>query len=122
MNHQHILVVDDELEILDTIRIVLEDANYKVTICNNPIEALSMVKNSPDLYNLLISDLTMPEMNGEELVSKINNVNINLPVIIISGYSQEDINEINNRLVIRKFLSKPVTIDKLLSSIEEIFR
>lgn len=79
---QKILVVDDDLQLCDLLRLHLEKAGFKVVLANNGREALEATRDKkPDL---IILDLMMPEMNGYEFI-RLYGQEINTPVIIITG-------------------------------------
>ena len=83
----HILIVDDEKEILDPLKEMLLSEGYHVTPFLNPQRALEFLnKNTIDLA---IFDIKMPEMNGYELLTQARVKNPNLPVIFLSSKSDE---------------------------------
>lgn len=69
LKKKRILVVDDEVDITVIIKVALERANFQVDVYNDPVLALSEYK--PDMYDLLLLDIRMPDMNGFELYNKI---------------------------------------------------
>lgn len=79
-----VLFVDDDLMVKKFSTHVLEDLGFKVTSFSSPNEALEELQTHPDHYDLVISDLTMPEMNGMDLGRQIKMVR-NLPVILATG-------------------------------------
>lgn len=84
-----IYLVDDEDDILDMLQVVINnDTNYKVETFNNPELALkAFVKKNPDL---VITDLSMPQMTGLELIKKLSFINQLVPVMILSGFVTKD--------------------------------
>lgn len=83
-----ILFVDDEKSITQSNKENLEGLGYDVTIENDPVKALTIFKDSPEYFDMLITDVSMPKMNGLELSSKVTSIRPDLPVILITGYSE----------------------------------
>ena len=112
-----ILLIDDELDILEILKEFLEFRGFNVIHFDNPVKA---IKNfHPDYYNIVITDLNLPDMSGFELVSKIRDIDRNIPIIIISGYL-EDIQKEN---ILTKgasaYLEKPFNLKQLENLIEK---
>jgi len=84
---EEILVVEDELSILNLLKIMLEDLNLKPLLCSNAKDAICEAKSYKGKIPLIITDLIMPEMNGKELVEKIKNFQKDIKVIYMSGYT-----------------------------------
>ncbi|MFC2074771.1 response regulator [Bdellovibrionota bacterium] len=85
---KHLLVVDDEPEIRDLIRIRLERLDNKVTVAANGKEALEQLIAHKDIC-ALITDLQMPEMNGFELIEKVKEKMPDLPIAVVTGFIDE---------------------------------
>jgi two-component system response regulator AtoC len=88
MERGYILVVDDEEDLLITFKEILEEEWYKVDIESNPIKAIEMVKNND--YDLIISDLKMPGLAGNEFLKEIRNYNDFVSFIILTAYGTVD--------------------------------
>jgi excisionase family DNA binding protein len=84
-----ILVIDDDETICSLFKETLEDAGYRVTTVNDSYKALELVKK--ENYDLVFLDLKMPEMDGAELLGKIRAVNPEMPVTVVTGYSESDL-------------------------------
>ncbi|MBF0609656.1 MAG: PAS domain S-box protein [Magnetococcales bacterium] len=116
----HVLVVDDEVAILGFLREHLAGEGFKVTACNTSLEALVTFESNPQKFNLVITDQTMPEMTGLELVQRLLTIQPKLPIILCTGYSRE-VNEVTARgYGIHTFLKKPVELAKLNEALREI--
>jgi len=87
-NGERILFVDDETTIAIILERILERLGYIVTIFTNSVEALEAYKNNPENFDLVITDMTMPEMSGIELTRKLLTLRPNLPVILCTGFSE----------------------------------
>lgn len=104
----HILVVDDEPNILVIRRHLLQGLGYRVTTFSSSMKALEAFREDRDRFDLLLTDMTMPEMDGRKLTSKILELCPRLPVILCTGHS-EHINESEaQELGFQSFLEKPV--------------
>ncbi len=105
---ERILLVDDDLKIIDILKIILTDLGYKVTSCNDSPEALKKFKKSPQEFDLILTDMTMPDLTGADLARHILAIRPDIPIILCTGYS-ETINErLAREIGICDFLMKPV--------------
>jgi CheY-like chemotaxis protein len=84
---QKILAVDDEPALTSMLQKMLGRLDYQVTTSNQPREAIHWVRENPAQFDLVITDLTMPEMNGLEVAKQLHAIRPDLPVILVSGYS-----------------------------------
>ena len=82
-----ILFVDDERMITQTNKQLLEALGYDVVAENNPLRALAIFESSPQAFDLVITDVSMPKMNGLELAKTISAIRKDVPIILITGYS-----------------------------------
>lgn len=104
-----ILLVDDEELVLRLEVKLLESYGYKVIAENNPERALQIFEESPDLFDLVITDMTMPNMTGIELVKKLKQIRADVKTIVCTGYSENMNSEKAEELGIQGFLAKPAT-------------
>ncbi len=114
-----LLVVDDEVEILHTIRDTLAHRGYKPIAANDPMEALEVFRKDPDEIAMVITDIVMPRMDGRELINKIKAIRPGTKVLALSGYTnyvaeKEEIRTIDG------FLKKPFRVASLLSTVRHI--
>ncbi len=86
---------------------MLERFGYSVDLYSNGKELLKTFKKQTDKYNLLVSDLTMPDMAGEELSKEIQKVQPGFPIMIMTGYGNKLTRENQKSLGIRKIVNKP---------------
>jgi signal transduction histidine kinase/ActR/RegA family two-component response regulator len=117
---EHILFVDDEPEITFMGKKMLENLGYKVTIKSDSLSALEEFNNNPDKYSLLVTDQSMPNMNGMELATAIKKIRQDLKVIIITGYSEslsDDVLAING---ISEVILKPMILDDFSKVIRRV--
>jgi DNA-binding NtrC family response regulator len=104
-----IIIVDDEPDICEMFKVVLQENGYSVNTFTNPIVAFVHLLKNPDKYELVISDYRMPYLNGCELGTKVKELNRNIKVILISVYDSIEDNKLNFELH-----RKPVTLQKFL--------
>jgi len=84
-----LLIVDDEPTLLDLLSRYLGRLGYQVETYGDPQEALARFQADPHRFTMAISDLSLPSMNGEELIERIQQLRPGLPAIITSGYPYE---------------------------------
>lgn len=122
---KNILVIDDDKMVLLTLKRLLAKEGYRVSTALSGLEALELIEGTD--YDLIISDLKMPAMDGVETVKKIrgflsqNNKKL-VPEIFITGYAKEEI--YNNALALNAagYIDKPFDIKPLLQTIKEAVR
>ncbi|MCU0539536.1 MAG: ATP-binding protein [Desulfobacterales bacterium] len=85
---ERILFVDDEPAIAELGKRLLESLGYRVTSCKGAIEALDRFRSDPLAYDLLITDMTMPQMTGDRLAAALTAIRPGLPVIVCTGFSE----------------------------------
>lgn len=117
---QRILIVDDEIFFQEVVRDSLCLLKYQVTACVSSLKALEAFKADPGGFDLLITDQTMPEMTGTQLIAEIHAVGGSLPVILCTGYSEIISEEHLGGHGITKLLMKPVTIEELARAVSEV--
>ncbi|MCG8533194.1 MAG: transporter substrate-binding domain-containing protein [Desulfovibrionales bacterium] len=118
----HIMVVDDELDLVNVFTLALEDLGYHVTAFSDPQQALEVFTNAPAVFDLLITDQTMPKMTGDKLAAAVLAVKPDLPIIVCSGYS-DAIDTIQEGSVgIRKVLQKPFELRELVRVVQLLLR
>jgi CheY-like chemotaxis protein len=114
---ERILLVDDEPQIVDMEKQVLERLGYRVTALSSSLEALNTFTRQPDQFDLVITDMTMPQMSGDRLAHRLWDIRPGLPVILCTGYNEMISEDKATAMGIRKFLLKPVDKDELAVAI-----
>jgi CheY-like chemotaxis protein len=117
---EHILLVDDESDVLELTEEILEDLGYTVTTRISGTEALKIFRENPDTFDLLITDLTMPEMNGKELAVQVSEIRPGFPMILCTGFSTEMTKEEESPKVIHAYINKPILIQEIAETIRRI--
>lgn len=114
-----ILIVEDDLDIIDVLRITLED-KFEVIEAHNGIKAINIVyEQIPDL---IILDITLPEMNGYQVcrLLKEDEIYRHIPIIILTSKSQKRDRFWGIEAGADKYITKPFDIDEVVDSIEEL--
>jgi len=112
-----ILFVDDEVEIVESAREILEDLGYQVESENSPVEALRMFREQPDRFSLVITDMTMPRMTGEILARELIGIRSDIPIIMCSGYGELITGERAKEAGIKEIIMKPARISNISEAI-----
>jgi CheY-like chemotaxis protein len=117
---EHVLLVDDEESILIMEQQMLERLGYTVTPCAGGIQAFEIFKNDPDLFDLLITDMAMPEMTGELLARELSKIRPKFPILLCTGFSDAISEEKAAFMGIKGFLFKPVEKKALAKKIRQV--
>ena len=116
MSSPCLLLVDDEPALANLLKNYLERLGYCVDACTHPDAALQLLDENPQRYQMLVTDLTMPDMNGEELVLRARERTPQLRAIIASGYPYQP------RAAGVEFLQKPFQPAVLAQAVERILK
>ena len=114
------LVVDEEEQIVNLEKIILENLGYSVQSFIEPEEALSFYENNFHNFDLVITDMTMPIMTGAELSQKILNINPKQKIIICSGFSDLMNRKQALELGVKDYILKPVVKHELARSVRDV--
>ncbi len=117
MGWETILVVDDEESMVDLLTQMVSRAGYRVTASVDSREALSFYRADPHGFDLVLSDMTMPEMTGFDLAREIKAINPETPVILSTGYNDRALREKAEKIGVKTFLMKPVAMRTLLTAV-----
>ena len=120
MGNEHILFVDDEKPLADMGSQILESQGYAVTVRTSSIEALELFKAQPERFDLIITDMNMPNMTGTELAREIIDIRPDMPVILCTGDSAMLDDEKAREMGIRAFIIKPILQRELAKIIREV--
>ena len=117
---ERILVVDDEEMIADTMRLILEQLGYEVTSYYNSQKAFEEFNLKPHKYDLIITDMIMPDMTGDIFSRKVRNIRTDIPIIISTGYNEKIDIEKAKELGVRDILTKPVRMNNLAKTVRNV--
>lgn len=115
-----ILVVDDEEMALMLVKQILTTAGYRVTAAQSGFECLDLFRRRPLAYQLVLLDLTMPFMDGEETFHRLREIRPDVPVMICTGFIQNDRLERLMTAGLAGFLRKPFAPDEIASQVQAI--
>ncbi|NJL59115.1 MAG: response regulator [Desulfobacteraceae bacterium] len=117
----HILFVDDEELLADVGKHLLEKLGYTVTTFKEPTESSCSFKSQPDVFDILITDMDMPDMNGVQLIREILKIR-QIPVIITTGFSENITREEAAKSGVSELLMKPLTLHDLAASVQKVIK
>jgi len=117
---EQILIVDDEDSTVRMEKQMLEQLGYHVTARTSSIEALEAFRAAPDKFDLVITDMTMPNMTGVELAKEILNIRSNIPIVICTGFSEQMSKDTTKAMGISGFVMKPVLMGEVAKKIREV--
>jgi signal transduction histidine kinase/CheY-like chemotaxis protein len=117
---ERILLIDDEEQIIDFEQQILERLGYKVISKTDSEEALEEFAAQPGQFDLVITDMTMPKMTGDQLARKMMDIKPEIPVILCTGFNEAITEEKALAMGIDKFVMKPIVKDKLANTIRAV--
>ena len=117
-----ILIVDDELPILEATQEILGGLGYTVTATLSSHDALKKIEENPKQFDLVLTDMTMPEMNGLNLSRAIQSVNPEIPIVLCTGFGQGITNEIFESAGIVELIMKPLIASELSLAIHNALK
>lgn len=118
--HERILFIDDEQALVDLGKQMLELLGYEVITRTSSIEALELFRAQPNKLDLVITDMTMPNMTGEKLAKELMKIRPNIPIILCTGFSEQITEKESKEIGIREFAMKPLVMRDLAKSIRKI--
>jgi nitrogen-specific signal transduction histidine kinase len=121
-NRERVLLVDDDPMLLGMMDKILKQLRYKATAVAEPEKALDLFTQQPDQFDLLITDMTMPDMSGLELARSIYEIRPGIPVIICTGYNDVLSGKTAKDLNVSALLMKPVRVNMLAREIRIAIR
>ncbi len=116
----HILVVDDDPNTLSSVSRAFRLAGYEATVCDNAARALQLMTAAR--YDVVLSDVVMPGMDGIAMLEQLRTAGVSTPVIMISGQANVEMAVRATRLGAVDFLEKPLSTDKLLLTVGNVLR
>jgi len=120
--NETILLIDDELDLIETKQIMLKKFGYNVISKTSSIEALELFCREPDKFDLIITDQTMPGMTGGELGKIMLKIKPGIPLILCSGFSEIIDEDTARNIGFKEFITKPVTMTEMLKIIKKVLK
>jgi len=118
--HEQILFIDDEQSIIEIARRIMERLGYTVVTRTSSTEALELFRSKPDQFDLVITDMTMPQMTGEKLAKAIMEIRSDVPIILCTGFSEQiDANKAEE-MGISAFVMKPIVMREFANTIRDV--
>ena len=116
---ERILWVDDESTLMEMCRETLGRAGFSVTCTTDPLQALEIFRHSPDSFDLVMTDFSMPGVNGIELARKVSAINPQIPIILCTGFGNSIPVSLTKPAGITMIVSKPVSSKDLIYAIRQ---
>lgn len=118
--NERILFVDDEEVVGAVMKRLLERLGYDVTLRNSSVDALETFRAQPDKFDLVITDQSMPKMTGVKLAAELLHLRSNVPIILMTGFSETVAPETAKKMGICEFIMKPVVASDLSKAIRRV--
>lgn len=113
-----VLVIDDDPVLVQLVEEMLDIMGYKSVSSISSKEGLQRFKDAPKDFDLIITDMTMPEMNGDMLAREIISIRKNIPIILCTGFNEQINEEEAKKIGICEFILKPVNMKTLSETIQ----
>ena len=117
---ERILFVDDEAPIAKMGRQILKTLGYSVATRTSSVEALELFQVKPNDFDLVVTDMTMPNMTGDKLAVEVMKIRSDIPVILCTGYSKKISDETATEIGIKAFIYKPVVKAELAKTVRKV--
>ena len=117
---RHILVIDDDELVSEYLGALLEAESYDVMVLNEPMAALEYFKAHRDYFDLIVTDQIMPGITGVEIAQSILELRPDLPVLLITGYSEKISAENAESFGLSGFFPKPINENLFLDRINNL--
>jgi two-component system, cell cycle sensor histidine kinase and response regulator CckA len=116
---ERVLFVDDEQDITKYVEESLGRLGYRVVARTDSVEALSLFRSEPEEFDVVISDVTMPNMPGDEMVKQLLAIRPDMPIILCTGFSDRITDETAKTMGVSAFLMKPLTLHVLAETVRK---
>ena len=118
----HVLLIDDDVQVLQSVKFMLEKCGCRVSAYSNQLEAINVLRGDPTEFDLLLVDYNMPGMSGIEVTREVRLIVANLAVAITSGYIDDALRSQAVELGVRELIPKPCSMADLRKSVEQLVR
>ena len=122
MAHGKVMVIDDEQDVRDVIKMQLESGKYQVLEAENGEEAIGILRNEDNMVNVgaILCDLRMPKMNGFDCIDYLRREAPGIPVVVVTGYPDAEMTNTLMNKGVKEYLVKPVAKEKLLGTVNKL--
>jgi signal transduction histidine kinase len=117
---EHVLIVDDEAMLASMWQQHLELLGYKVTACTDSQAALLQFRRHPEIFDLVLTDMNMPNMTGSKLSRMMMEIRPDIPIILSTGYDEKMTEKEAAALGIKAFILKPILIKELARILRDV--
>ena len=118
----NILVIDDETTTLKMTKQGLERSGFNVAIFSRPMESVEYFKDNHQVINLVITDKNMPQMSGLQLIEEFRKYNTEIPIFVLTGFSDPSEDQQMKKMGATKILMKPLSIRDIIKEIKTFFK
>ncbi len=118
--NERILFVDDEKSIVNLTSKMLERLGYTVTAKTSSTETLETFRTQPDNFDLIISDMSMPDITGDNLAKELQQIRPEIPIILCTGYSERINDEKAKSIGVQALVMKPIVKNALAKTIRSV--
>ncbi len=117
-----ILIVDDEKEVREVIRIHLDVNGYNILEAENGEDAINILRSEDNMVNvgLILCDIRMPKVNGIECIDFLRQEAPSIPIVVVTGYPDTEMATQLMKKGVKDYLVKPVERQKLLETVEQL--
>ena len=119
---ERILFVDDEESLVDLGSQLLERLGYRIETETDPLKALETFRRKQHVFDLVITDMTMPKMTGITLARKLIEIREDIPIVLTTGFAEAIVEEKVQQMGIKALLMKPLTMKDLADAIYEVLK
>ena len=120
LGRERLLLVDDEADIIEMMHLLLEKLGYRVDSTTSSIDALDRFRKNPEAFDMVISNQTMPQMTGMELIRRLRLSRPDIPAILCTGFDEKITEDHAMQLGIGALVVKPVGIAEMAGKIRDV--
>lgn len=117
--NERILLVENEEIVLDMTKRMLESLGYQVTAMTKSVEALNLFQSNPNAFDLVITDMGMPDLSGDQLSKEILLIRPDIPIILCTGYTEIISEEKAKSIGIRELILKPILMTDMAQAVRK---
>jgi PAS domain S-box-containing protein len=117
---EHVLLVDDEKDLVEIGREMLQRLGYRVTAITGSLEALEAFKQDPFRFDIVVTDYNMPGLTGDQVARQMLSIRREIPIIVCTGFSEVFDRHQAQSIGIRQTLMKPVTMEAIAHAVREV--